>query len=54
MPGGGIHQTQPGQVTDDSEMAMCLMLGIINGVGDDEEKVLNTDCIVQQYQKWIN
>ena len=48
MPGGGIHQTQPGQVTDDSEMAMCLMLGIIDGVkdvGEGEERVLNTDCI---------
>jgi ADP-ribosyl-[dinitrogen reductase] hydrolase len=31
MPGGGPHNVGPGQVTDDSELAMCLMWGIIKG-----------------------
>ena len=29
MPGGGPHKVGPGQVTDDSELAMCLMQAII-------------------------
>ena len=29
MPGGGPHCVGIGQVTDDSELAMCLMWGII-------------------------
>ena len=31
MPGNGPHWVAPGQVTDDSELAMCLMWAIING-----------------------
>ena len=33
MPGGGMHKVAPGQVTDDSEMAMCLLHGLIGGKG---------------------
>jgi ADP-ribosylglycohydrolase len=30
MPGGGVHgKLGAGQVTDDSELAMCLMWGLI-------------------------
>ena len=29
MPGGGPHKLGPGQITDDSELAMGLMKGII-------------------------
>ena len=28
MPGGGPHDIAPGQITDDSEMAMCLLHAI--------------------------
>ena len=31
MPGGGPHKVAPGQVTEDSELAMCLMWGLIEG-----------------------
>ena len=31
MPGGGPHEVGPGQITDDSELAICLMVGIIQG-----------------------
>ena len=30
MPGGGFFRVGPGQVSDDSEQALCLMQGIIN------------------------
>ena len=33
MPGGGPWGVQPGQVTDDSELAMCLMRGLLAGQG---------------------
>lgn len=29
MPGGGPHKVAPGQVTNDSELALCLMNSII-------------------------
>lgn len=29
MPGGGPHGVGAGQITDDSELAMCLMWGLI-------------------------
>lgn len=31
MPGGGCHKVAPGQVTDDSELAQCLMHGLVAG-----------------------
>ena len=31
MPGGGPFRLAPGQITDDSELAMCLMWGLIEG-----------------------
>ncbi len=30
MPGGGIMNVGPGQITDDSEMAMCLLHSLNN------------------------
>ena len=30
MPGGGPHLTGPGQPTDDSEMAYCIILALID------------------------
>ena len=34
MPGGGFFKLAPGQVTDDSEQAMCLMWAIIKSNED--------------------
>ena len=31
MPGGGPFELESGQITDDGEMAIALMLGLING-----------------------
>ena len=33
MPGGGHWRLQPGQITDDSELAMCQMRGLLAGQG---------------------
>ena len=33
MPGGGTWNLQPGQITDDSELAMCQMRGLLAGQG---------------------
>ena len=33
MEGGGCWALAPGQLTDDSELAMCLMRGLIDGDG---------------------
>ena len=33
MPGGGHWGIQPGQITDDCELAMCLMRGLLAGKG---------------------
>lgn len=44
MPGGGPWRCGPGQITDDSELAMSLMLALIRGNEnvrpDDKEYVL--------------
>ena len=58
MPGGGIHSIRPGQVTDDSEMALCLMRGIVKSQNDldcrKNEKILNADIIAREYSRWID
>ena len=30
IPGGGPHMVGPGQITDDSELALCLMQALLN------------------------
>ena len=38
----------PGQITDDGELTLCLLNGLINGKGN-----LNLKEIVKMYGKWI-
>ena len=33
MPGGGCWGLAPGQITDDSELAMCQLRGLLAGQG---------------------
>ena len=33
MPGGGCWNVAPGQITDDSELAMMMMNGLVEGQG---------------------
>ena len=47
MPGGGIWSLAPGQITDDSELAMCQMHALIEGKGKLDPKAL-----VKYYGKW--
>lgn len=48
MPGGGPFNVSPGQVTDDSELAMCLMRGLLAGEGKLD---LFQHCIF--YGHWV-
>ena len=48
--GGGAMDVGPGQFTDDSEMALCLMRGILAS-GDCE---LNQDKLATEYLRWYN
>lgn len=57
MMGGGLLTLGPGQITDDSEMSMCLMWAIIESNKDKqegEEKELNTDLIAKWYKNWLD
>jgi ADP-ribosylglycohydrolase len=42
MPGGGPFILGSGQITDDSELAMCVMQGIIDGINQYQKTLTNT------------
>lgn len=53
MPGGGPHKVGPGQITDDSEMAMAMLqcLGAqekVAGTGS-----INMNLLAEQYKEWV-
>lgn len=48
LPGGGPMELNPGQVTDESELAMCLMTAL-KGMKLNE---LNIEKIAKQYARW--
>ena len=48
MPGGGCWNLAPGQLTDDSELAMCMMHGLVEGKG-----TLDTSLICKYYAQWF-
>ena len=48
MPGGGPFNLLPGQITDDSELALCLLRAL------SEMKEWDADMIAFWYGKWIN
>ena len=49
MPGGGAWRIQPGQITDDSELAMCQMRGLLAGQGQ-----LDPFYLAFYYGPWID
>ena len=54
MNGGGPFGLAGGQITDDSELAMCLMQGLINSNIDSPElPTINQDKIAEQYSNWM-
>lgn len=48
LPGGGTHKIGKGQITDDSEMAMCLIRGLSAGKG-----TLDLNQIAIYFGKWF-
>ena len=57
MPGGGTHHTSPGQLTDDSELALHLGVGLSaydknRAIADQTNDLLRS--IAEQYWKWID
>ncbi len=48
MPGGGVWNVGPGQVTDDSEMALCLLRGLEQAAAPS----LPEEAIARAYADW--
>ena len=48
LPGGGHHKIGKGQITDDSELLLCLAHGLAESKG-----VLNLNKIAEYYGKWV-
>lgn len=46
LSGGGVLQVSPGQITDDSEMALCLGYAL-------DRNYLDLNEITKQYRRWI-
>ena len=51
MPGGGPFKLASGQITDDSELAMCLMWGLIEGnkIRNEEYNLIDNMSIAKYY-----
>ena len=49
MPGGGPWKLDPGQLTDDSELALSQAYGLIDGKGK-----FSLESIARYYSKWFN
>lgn len=57
MPGGGPHGVGAGQITDDSEMAMALLWGLINsnsGMQQGKDNVMDCNEIAAMYKEWFD
>lgn len=54
MPGGGPHNTQPGQVTDDGELTMCSMYALVQAnIGRKKgDFILDTNMLAKCYRLW--
>lgn len=53
MNGGGPFNLFPGQVTDDSELATCMMLGLIENEEDVKKNQIDMNKIANQYKNWM-
>jgi ADP-ribosylglycohydrolase len=47
LSGGGRAELGPGQVSDESELLMCLLYALSESRG-----VLDINCIIKYYTKW--
>lgn len=48
MPGGGVWQVAPGQITDDGELTLCLLQAL------SESTTFDLEAIARQYARWID
>lgn len=55
MPGGGPHEVGEGQITDDSELAMCAMWALVNPnlKRKQNDFVLDTNYFSLMYREWV-
>lgn len=49
MPGGGCHRVGPGQITDDSELALSLGWALC----DTRPPTLPLELIARKYAEWL-
>jgi ADP-ribosylglycohydrolase len=49
FPGGGVHSLGNGEITDDGELTMSLLHGLVEGNGK-----LDLDIIATMYARWFN
>ena len=53
MPGGGPFTLNAGQITDDSELAMCQMHALLESEEDIKNGTFDADKIAHHYRKWV-
>lgn len=59
MPGGGVWRIAPGQLTDDTELALCLAHGLLEAATplpdstDVKYGGLPASCIARWYSRWM-
>lgn len=53
MPGGGPHRLGPGQITDDTELALALADGLLRGRSTKSSTIFPADTIANEYVKWM-
>ena len=47
FPGGGCWRVGPGQITDDGELTICLLRGLVEGAGDHDR-----NAVARWYGRW--
>ena len=48
MPGGGVFGVGPGQITDDSELALCLAQGLVDSRYGEQQ-----GAVAAKYVQWL-
>ena len=54
MNGGGPFKLYGGQITDDSELATCMMLGLIDNKEEVKSNKVDMNKVAYQYKNWMN
>lgn len=52
MPGGGVWKLAPGQITDDSELALCLARGLVGETKQNDDESI-WDAVAHSYGDWF-